>query len=150
MHKAVVAPNLLAVHIERRIKPFQLTGDTGLLIAGIEDSYRTTARLPLTQRLPGRRGIVANGRNHSDAGHYDAPGHMIATSQQVRSRSTQRQSWPVVRLSGHRACGTLWHTLLYQIASSVRGIATPHTLQPNSTLDAKFFAMIRQEVGIRF
>jgi hypothetical protein len=47
MDKAVVAPNLFAIHIQQRIETLHLTGYTRFLVAGIEDGDRAAARLSL-------------------------------------------------------------------------------------------------------
>src|SRR5580765_7980361 len=86
MDEAVIAPHLFAVHVQRGVESLHLTGDAGFLIAGIEVGDRTAARGALAQRFPGRGGVVANGRDQSDASHHDASGHSSVTSPQVHAR----------------------------------------------------------------
>jgi hypothetical protein len=55
------------------VEAFHLGRDSHWKTRGVEERDRTAAAPAGTQRLPGRRHVVADGRDHSETGDRDAP-----------------------------------------------------------------------------
>jgi hypothetical protein len=78
MDEAVITSGLFAVHIAGGIKGLEFRGDMNILVGMIEGGNGGDSRTALAESLPGALGIIADGRDQTDTGHYHALGHLLS------------------------------------------------------------------------
>jgi len=87
MNEAIIAPHFFAVHVLCGVKVFHRRGELRIERRRIEAGDRLAARLPLTQSLPHRRGIVSDRADQPYACNDDTATHAAPLSSTVRLRS---------------------------------------------------------------
>ena len=73
LREAIGAARVLPLEELQRIESLHLAGDLRLERARVEGRDRPDARASGEKGLPGRRRVVADGRDHADAGDDDPP-----------------------------------------------------------------------------
>ena len=95
MRVAIVSPRLLRIHVLRRIPIAHLGADLTRKLRWIEKRHSLTPATAGHQARPERFNIVADRRDHTEAGHHDATGRRrvsMSDTGTVDRQKTKRRS----------------------------------------------------------